>query len=87
MLSHLLRIAENLDRGHEGRVTKVTFNNLTNKAVTLDIEYQDDISLELAGIFDDMGIFKKIFGVELRVTPRHLSQNDSANTAYGEVTS
>jgi len=87
VLSYLLRIAENLDRSHDGRISRVTFNNLTNKAVTLDIECPDDISLELAGIYDDKGLFRKIFGVELRTTLCHPSQKDHTHSAYGEVTS
>nr|WP_319538181.1 Ppx/GppA phosphatase family protein [uncultured Methanospirillum sp.] len=87
VLSYLLRIAENLDRSHDGRISRVTFNNLTNKAVALDIECPDDISLELAGMYDDKGLFRKIFGVELRAMLSHLSQKDLTNSVCGEVTS
>ncbi|PWR73022.1 Ppx/GppA phosphatase family protein [Methanospirillum lacunae] len=87
MLSYLLRIAEILDRSHYGRISRVTFNNLTNKAITLNIECPDDISLELTGINDDKGLFKKIFGVELRTTISQLSQNDIIHSVSSELTS
>lgn len=87
ILSYLLRIAEHLDRRHDGRIYRAMFNNLTNKAVTLNIECRDDVLLEFAGIYDDKGLFKKIFGVELQTNICKLPQKNNINSISGELTS
>ena len=71
ILSQLLRIAENLDRSHDGRVKQVRFSHGTEKQVEIMIECSEDYSLEWTAIHEDRGSFKKIFNRELIVKMPH----------------
>ncbi len=67
VLSLLLRIAENLDRSHDGRVSDVWFSGQDEKTITLAISCTNDCLLERWAILDDRKTFERITGKEIRI--------------------
>lgn len=65
VLSLLLRIAENLDRREEGRITSLYKSDEKQGSITISLKSDDDISLEIAAALKSGEDFKKIFGKEL----------------------
>jgi exopolyphosphatase/guanosine-5'-triphosphate,3'-diphosphate pyrophosphatase len=66
VLSAFLRIAENLDRSHLGRVKSVEFTGNNNKT-TMTLYADENIDVELWGIESIQECFKTVFGKRLKV--------------------
>jgi exopolyphosphatase/guanosine-5'-triphosphate,3'-diphosphate pyrophosphatase len=66
-LSLFLRMAENLDRSHDGRVISASFSLSKSDKVVLDIRCQDDSSLEQWAIRGDSALFKREFHKKLAI--------------------
>lgn len=75
MLSTLLRLAESLDRGHNGVVQQTRLLNVDLKHAVLEVSSPQDSQVELWGIQKHVDIFEKVFGKKL--TLKVLTQNGS----------
>jgi exopolyphosphatase/guanosine-5'-triphosphate,3'-diphosphate pyrophosphatase len=71
ILSVFLRMAENLDRSHDGRVTKVRLIPEDRRKVTLAIECTTDCTLERWAILGDIRSFQRIMkkGLKIEISP------------------
>jgi exopolyphosphatase/guanosine-5'-triphosphate,3'-diphosphate pyrophosphatase len=67
VLSTLLRLAENLDRGQTGRVRDAAFSAGSSSEVYLDIDSTEDCQVELSGLEGQEAIFETVFGKRLEV--------------------
>jgi exopolyphosphatase/guanosine-5'-triphosphate,3'-diphosphate pyrophosphatase len=58
----LLRIAESLDRSHQGIVSAANFTRDEKGKLFLDVACGDDCQLEMWGVAKHRDTFKKVFG-------------------------
>lgn len=65
ILSLLLRIAENLDRREEGKITSLLKVEESKNSITIALESKDDISLEISAGMKSSGDFEKLLGKKL----------------------
>lgn len=65
--STLLRIAESLDRSHQGIVTQARIEPGADGFVYLDITCDQDCQLELWGLHNHVKTFRRVFGVPYEV--------------------
>ncbi|MEM7609249.1 MAG: HD domain-containing protein, partial [Myxococcota bacterium] len=69
-LASLLRIADALDRGHRSKVDDIRVS-LSDRALTIEIEAAEDVSLETWTLERKAALFRDVFGLEVRaVVPR-----------------
>jgi exopolyphosphatase/guanosine-5'-triphosphate,3'-diphosphate pyrophosphatase len=61
VLSALLRVAEGLDRSHNGIITRARFRAANNTSVRLELQATGDCQLELWGVEDRIGTLEKVF--------------------------
>lgn len=66
VLSLFLRIAEHLDRSHDGRVKRAYFSK-KGKSLVLNIESEKDCTIELWAVNDDLEIIEKTFRKKVRI--------------------
>jgi exopolyphosphatase/guanosine-5'-triphosphate,3'-diphosphate pyrophosphatase len=66
VLSALLRIAESLDRSHNGIISHVRFYIVSTKSLVLEIHAQRECQLELWEVEKQKKYFKKIFGYDFQ---------------------
>lgn len=85
IVSQLVRIAENLDRCHDGRIRSASFVRNTENHVMMEIECSDDYSLEWAAIQEDSHVFKKVFGRELIITVSPVGQTSFVRSSVSEL--
>jgi len=71
ILSIFLRMAENLDRSHDGRVTSAQLLATERRKITLALECNSDCSLEQWAILGDIRSFERTMkrGLKIEVSP------------------
>lgn len=70
ILSVFLRMAENLDRSHDGRVEAAFLSRSGKQRVVLTIRCRSDCTLEEWALAGDSGSFEQVFGRPLEITVR-----------------
>ncbi|HWQ67754.1 MAG TPA: Ppx/GppA phosphatase family protein [Methanospirillum sp.] len=65
-LAQFLRIAENLDRSHDGRIASASFTDADSESVTLVINCRSDCTLERWALEGDAKGFEKTFSKSLK---------------------
>lgn len=66
VLSLFLRIAEHLDRSHDGRVNKAYFS-IKEDCLILNIESFKDCTIEIWAAMDDLKLLEKTFGMKTEI--------------------
>ncbi|MBI5033221.1 MAG: Ppx/GppA family phosphatase [Chloroflexi bacterium] len=74
MLSTFLRIAEGLDRSHNGVITHAKLRALDKTKVRLEVQAKGDCQLELWGVEDRLKAFEKVFDREVEVKLKDSSE-------------
>jgi len=70
ILSGLLRLAENLDRGHAGLIRDVRLCAVDTQHVVLYINAAHDCQVEVWGVQKQLTVFEKVFGRQLVIKLR-----------------
>ncbi|HLG10989.1 MAG TPA: Ppx/GppA phosphatase family protein [Dehalococcoidia bacterium] len=71
VLSALLRLAENLDRGQAGNVSSAEFLTSGAGRIALELSPARDCQVEVSGLESQRDVFQRVFGRRLEIKVRH----------------
>ena len=69
-MAAFMRLAETLDRSHCNLIGEARFKKMDKSEVVLEVEAEDDASLEIWGLDDDQKAFHRAFNRDLKVRVR-----------------